>query len=144
MPRQTVIVPAQGGLLMLAERTEHGLQLSIENFLNWADAQDWCRRHKVRATFEVEGIPLADQTCSLLGLLASGDGRPLRDLSRELPGAVGRNAPSRSSIGAVRAMAARLEAAGLAVLGREGAKVGGWGLSLTERGHLLAAQIGPN
>lgn len=63
---QTLILPAGNGLLHLAYRYEHGLQLSIENFGNWLEAAHWCVSQGVEPRFQIAGHSLPIHQWNLL------------------------------------------------------------------------------
>ncbi|RVT95217.1 hypothetical protein EOD42_16665 [Rhodovarius crocodyli] len=69
---QPIIVPSPRGFWFFGHLTEHGVQMSIENFLDLQHARRWCQGQGIRALYEIDGARMSTDAATLLEATALG------------------------------------------------------------------------
>lgn len=66
-----LLVAGRAGHLFLAEQTKQGVQLDVENFSSWDEAETWSAKMRVGPPVVIEGLELSFRECSILHLLGT-------------------------------------------------------------------------
>lgn len=120
------ITPGSHGFLVLAHRLREEVQFDIETFVSWHAADEWCRKHKIKAEYEIGGSRISQLGLSLLQEIATG-GRSFATLAISLE----------TTVGALRRVAKALERGGAVRqhLPKGGKKAAQWVVEMTEEGR---------
>jgi hypothetical protein len=123
-----VIINGPNDLLQLGHRTKHGIQTSVDNWLNITEAMAYCEREKIRPTLMIFGEEISWKVAALMVALLSGP-EPTAMLAVSL----------HTSIGALRKWATSKP--GLFTLEPCGKKAGDHVLHLTDGGADVARRL---
>lgn len=78
--QKALIVKGNRGYLHLAHRYGAAVQISVENFVSWAEAARWCNAHDIRAFLQFGETEIPVRHWTLLCLMSPGKAHTTSEL----------------------------------------------------------------